>query len=242
MISREQVEELRKLEKSMSVPPWSIDYLYGAIRHIERNVDIGAFVSEGWSEKGGSPGKYDGTALAQLRNAIPELLDTLDAALKVIAAAKKFKHHNDINHCGQCQELRDSLLPFTVPRGGGMREIKFRAWDKVERRWIRWDKIQFKGCGRESVQGKTPDGYIFTVWTDENVEVMQFTGLRDKNGKEIYEGDLLNDATHHPKDFPPLVVEYEPYSGGWKPFAVTTFAPRGVIVIGNIHENPELLK
>ena len=74
-----------------------------------------------------------------------------------------------------------------------MREIKFRAWDKVtEKMYLVWD-IGFKAWdGEDSIINYIricPDG---TEDRFENqVELMQYTGLSDKNGKEIWEGDLV---------------------------------------------------
>jgi len=64
-----------------------------------------------------------------------------------------------------------------------MREIKFRAWDKEANLWAGLDYLQFS------------NGKLY--WTNNNeiadkVILMQFTGLTDKNGKEIYEGDIFD--------------------------------------------------
>jgi|SRR6185436_19008877 len=104
-----------------------------------------------------------------------------------------------------------------------MRTIKFRAWDKGVSRMM-YDVA-----------------YIGKSETEMQI-VMQFTGLKDKNGKEIYEGDI---ATHRKAgDFnrEELVsgeVIIEPSRGvvigGWP-------AAFDIEVIGNIYENPDLLK
>ena len=74
-------------------------------------------------------------------------------------------------------------------------------------------------------------------------EIMQFTGLRDNAGKEIYEGDIVRDI-----DGEVYFVEYSsPYFACYKPgphgnLRETHFYDLSVEVIGNIYENPELLK
>ena len=60
-----------------------------------------------------------------------------------------------------------------------MREIKFRAWDKHS------ESMNF-------INPREPDGYnISAIASDKHWNVMQYTGLKDKSGKEIYEGDIL---------------------------------------------------
>jgi hypothetical protein len=66
----------------------------------------------------------------------------------------------------------------------------------------------------------------------------QYTGLTDKNGKKIFEGDIVKDAPRETE-----VVKYE--GGGFAPFAIPNWecTPDAdwVEIIGNIHDNPELM-
>lgn len=65
------------------------------------------------------------------------------------------------------------------------RVIKFRAWDIKNEQWIRYPILSKQGLVFLRYDG---GGHVLS-----NVEVMQFTGLLDKNGKDIYEADRLRD-------------------------------------------------
>jgi uncharacterized phage protein (TIGR01671 family) len=69
--------------------------------------------------------------------------------------------------------------------------------------------------------------------------LMQYTGLKDKNGVEIYEGDIVRFLDIDGVD---SVTEVEFREGGFYPFAPDFIHWCNVEVIGNIYENPELLE
>lgn len=114
------------------------------------------------------------------------------------------------------------------------REIKFRAWDL--------DKKQMNFCIFIGI------GKIFNMTKSfkpkeeiKNSVLMQYTGLKDKNGKEIYEGDIVKTETVegigriiYRDDFASFVVDFE--SGCWDSMEVI------MEIIGNIYENSGLLE
>ena len=68
-----------------------------------------------------------------------------------------------------------------------MREIKFRAWDKSKNTFINYNVLCFS---KEGFGYAKPLGYS-NMSNPDNLEIIQYTGLKDKNGKEIYEGDIV---------------------------------------------------
>ena len=68
-----------------------------------------------------------------------------------------------------------------------MREIKFRAWDATENKMFQVQKLVWDGGGQKIISGEE----AFTSHYFKDCVLMQYTGLHDKNGKEIYEGDIL---------------------------------------------------
>ena len=121
-----------------------------------------------------------------------------------------------------------------------MRPIKFRVWDKQSEQMFNVYSIEFRKNGLY-VNLDTPskaNGLRESWLFGDRFELMQFTGLHDKNGKEIYEGDILN------FDYPMEVIWA---MGSWAVKAekgdslLYGYTNEGE-VIGNIYENPELLK
>ena len=119
-----------------------------------------------------------------------------------------------------------------------MREIKFRGWDVGFKEMESWESLLTSDVLPEVLQGLSP-----------NLKLMQYTGLEDKNGVEIYEGDIV-ETVYNGEVFAGVVV----YDLSEVDFKVTDGKEKygrnfqylagndENEVIGNIYENPELLE
>lgn len=137
-----------------------------------------------------------------------------------------------------------------------MSEIKFRAWDEEQKEWKSRPNVYVNGTG-EKIWAL---GFDYEIYYQ--VVLMQYTGLLDKNGKEIFEGDIVKageanmpidrypdyhqvcqvkfgEGEVNGSEWPVDVLGFylEPHR-----FKVPNITEAKLEVIGNIYENPELLE
>jgi len=147
-----------------------------------------------------------------------------------------------------------------------MRDIKFRAWDKKNKMMRTVDELlnlwtvndhggEAKTTPSITVVNQSYRGDDLQMVVGKDCELMQYTGLKDKNGKEIYEGDVVSYQTSMGFDASETYEEVEEVkykSGAFTPVYLSKrgfhdYNDKPVIVkdlevIGNIYEHPKLVK
>lgn len=154
-----------------------------------------------------------------------------------------------------------------------MREIKFRAWEKHEKRIMPHEGIKkFSEEVRKNLFGGIEKKFeLLVLINSDDVELMQYTGLKDSNGVEIYEGDIImgngnKEELYEVKfgNFCIRDIETEDVidsADGWYTKVIETdsiskcepfcydmplnksyVVALGYVVVGNVYENKELLK
>ena len=121
-----------------------------------------------------------------------------------------------------------------------MREIKFRAWDKENKKMM---KVSSLSSENKEIAVRENGTYHF--FRMQNLELMQYTGLKDKSGKEIYEGDIVLVKPGGVSTWYKTVVEFKEGAliasliNGENHFYIFNpgFDSNDFEVIGNVYEN-----
>ena len=124
-----------------------------------------------------------------------------------------------------------------------MKNFKFRAWDKDHKYMEYTDKKLVVCFSNEGVEVTDHTTFSHSCTSMENFELMQSTGLKDKNGTEIYEGDIVKniyDEIYVVKWFDADFHLEEKYNGGFDYFEL--HFGNNKEVIGNIYENQDLME
>lgn len=117
-----------------------------------------------------------------------------------------------------------------------MRNIKFRGYNEINKKMLNWNELLDTNLKN-----------IFTMQKkDTGIILMQYTGLHDKNGKEIYEGDIVKALISGRWFVGKVIYEHSGFTIDVTNNKALEFGRRGIIepwteVIGNIYNNPELL-
>jgi hypothetical protein len=123
-----------------------------------------------------------------------------------------------------------------------MREIKFRAWDKKKKIMAEVLTLIHNGRVEVSIQDSGP-----FLWREvEDIEIMQYTGIKDKNGKEVYEGDVFSPNKYW-KNSVIAWMDSGRYMliknhGCIEISTSDGFCLEEHEIIGNLYENPELIE
>lgn len=128
-----------------------------------------------------------------------------------------------------------------------MREPKFRAWDKITKKYYTVSTLEY-----------SDNGELCEVWlvdipvtnpelnedcrSPKDVVLEQYTGLKDVNGNEIAEGDILEDGEGEPFEYWVIKFEDGKFIGETQGVTEDLFELTDLEIVGTICEHPEFLK
>ena len=120
-----------------------------------------------------------------------------------------------------------------------MREIKFRAWDGKRMAITDSNDNYWFRPNLDTTRYKNQCLNISSVLSDKKLKVMQYTGLIDKNGVEIYEGEIME---WHDSCVPKGEDTTKRSVVSWNPRRLMFEGWHSGVSVGNIYQNPELIK
>ena len=128
------------------------------------------------------------------------------------------------------------------------REIKYKAWDKAKKVWKIVTGLHFFGGEKlTTISYDSEEGEIMDVPVEE-FEIVEYTGLKDKDGKDIYTGDVLKMDSWTPEHIQVKFIEgaFCLANAGGHYIGEIHYTNHANIpqstVVGNVFENPNLLK
>lgn len=123
-----------------------------------------------------------------------------------------------------------------------MRDIKFRVWDTNNKEMLELEELNYE-YGEPAIRTTMYNDYF----GPSDMMLMQFTGLKDQNGKEIYEGDIVKALIGGIWYVGKIIYEHSEFTIDVTNNKQLAFGRMGIIeklteVVGNIYDNPELLE
>lgn len=123
-----------------------------------------------------------------------------------------------------------------------MREIKVRAYYKPYKQMCQVESLRFDGNGVYAAVLIEESFYDRRLVEADEIVIEQYTGLKDKNGRKIYEGDVLIDDSGEPVEYWVVKFSEGGFVGECAGVAEPLFELTNLEIAGNIHENPELVE